>query len=160
MGRFSATLYGCRLEFDRGAFDDWCLYLTRPDGSRHAPRDRDYFAQLSAYARKHAAARLYADFAAIYDRTTPSPDPAMFPFIQGLCAKYGGDAREIALLFAIIYMGMVAEENKTNAPLGKRIKRLGIHQLLLEGYAPSAAADFSRNRLFRDLAVRCEERGF
>lgn len=35
---------------------------------------------------------------------------------------------------------MVAEENKLGTKLGKRIKRLGIHQVLYDRYSPAAAA--------------------
>lgn len=161
MGRFGFEFDdGHRLEYDRGNFDDWCVWLTCPDGSRRAPRDVDCFERLAAYARRHGAARLYADLAAIYARTTRNPEPSMADFIGQLCAKYGADARELSLLFSVIYMGMVAEENKENAPLGKRIKRLGLHQFLVEGFAPQKAADFSRGRSWRELAVLCEVRGF
>lgn len=30
---------GAFLEYDRGSFDDWCVYLTEPSGSRKPPRD-------------------------------------------------------------------------------------------------------------------------
>ena len=34
---------GAFLEYDRGNFDDWCIYLTIPTKTRVAPRDTDYF---------------------------------------------------------------------------------------------------------------------
>lgn len=37
---------GSFLEYDRGGFDDWCVYLTDASGNRKPPRDTDYFAQL------------------------------------------------------------------------------------------------------------------
>ncbi len=159
-GRFGFVFGdGSRLEYDRGNFDDWCVWLTSPDGSRRAPRDVEYFERLAEYARRCGAAQLYADLAAVYARTTRNPEPSTADFIGTLCAKYGADAGALALLYSIIYMGMVAEENKENAPLGKRIKRLGLHQLLVEGLAPQEAADFSRGRTWRELAALCSERG-
>ncbi len=38
--------------------------------------------------------------------------------------------------FNVLYAGMVAEENKENAVLKKRIKRLGMHQVLIDGLEP------------------------
>ena len=29
---------GSVLEYARGSFDDWCIYLTSPNGQRYAPR--------------------------------------------------------------------------------------------------------------------------
>ena len=41
-------------------------------------------------------------------------------------------------------MGMITEENKRNTRLGKRIKRLGMHQVLIEEIQPAIAVNFSR----------------
>lgn len=41
-------------------------------------------------------------------------------------------SNKFAIVFTIIYLGMVAEENKLGTKLGKRIKRLGIHQVLYD----------------------------
>ena len=60
----------------------------------------------------------------------------------------------------VIYAAMVAEENKQFTRLGKRIKRLGVHQLLKEGLSPKEAANWSRGKAWRDLAAECEKRGF
>ena len=59
-----------------------------------------------------------------------------------------------------IYAGMIAEERKAYTKLGKRVKRLGIHQVILEGMAPTRAANFSRGKAWREIAALCTERGF
>ncbi len=47
MGQFIKSFSdGSFLEYDRGSFDEWCVYLTKSDGSRRPPRDVDYFEQL------------------------------------------------------------------------------------------------------------------
>jgi hypothetical protein len=43
------------------------------------------------------------------------------------------------LWFTVLYAGMISEENKTNAILKKRVKRLGIHQVLIQNSTPSEA---------------------
>lgn len=55
---------------------------------------------------------------------------------------------------------MVAEENKLGTKLGKRIKRLGIHQVLYDRYSPAAAASFSRGLSWTRIDNECKLRGF
>lgn len=55
---------------------------------------------------------------------------------------------------------MVAEENKLGTKLGKRIKRLGIHQVLYDRYSPAAAASFSRGLPWTRINNECKLRGF
>ena len=62
--------------------------------------------------------------------------------------------------FTIIYAGMIAEENKANTILKKRIKRLGMHQLLLENYKAEDAANFSRNKKWKELDAIMKQKGF
>ena len=55
---------------------------------------------------------------------------------------------------------MVAEENKQFTKLGKRIKRLGIHQILQENLDVAKAAQYSRGMKWREIHDECIERGF
>ena len=55
---------------------------------------------------------------------------------------------------------MIAEENKGNAILKKRIKRLGMHQVLLENYTPEHAANFSKGKKWKDLDKLMKQKGF
>lgn len=55
---------------------------------------------------------------------------------------------------------MIAEENKANTQLGKRIKRLGIHQLLKEKFTVEEAAKFSYGKKANILKDECQSRGF
>ena len=41
---------GAFLEFDRGNFDDWCVYWAQPGQGRKALRDEEYFGQMIALA--------------------------------------------------------------------------------------------------------------
>lgn len=34
---------GAFLEYDNGQFDEWCVYMNQPNGTRRPPLDRDYF---------------------------------------------------------------------------------------------------------------------
>ena len=63
-------------------------------------------------------------------------------------------------ILSILYMAMIAEEKKEYTRLGKRIKRLGIHKLLLEDSSVKDAANFMRGMNWRQIAKLCEDRGF
>jgi bifunctional pyridoxal-dependent enzyme with beta-cystathionase and maltose regulon repressor activities len=60
----------------------------------------------------------------------------------------------------VIYAGMIAEENKKNAILKKRIKRLGIHQVLILNMPAREAAKFSYGRNWRELDAIMSTFGF
>lgn len=151
---------GSFLEYDRGAFDDWCVYLTEPNGSRKPPRDIDYFSQIQELAGKYGAQAVYADYVAVYDLTGKRVDGHVFNAIADASSKYGTDSLEVEKILSILYMAMISEEQKKYTRLGKRIKRLGIHKLLFEDATVREAANFMRGMGWRDIAHLCEERGF
>ena len=157
---FKTLADGALVEFDRVKFDDWCVYLSLPGQARVAPRDVDYFADLQRLAHAHGAFRLYEDFVAVYARTQAETQAGVLAWITGLSAAYGSDAHEVDRLLTILYAGMVAEENKADGPLGKRIKRLGLYQALIEGMPAEEAAQYSRNVDAKRLDKECRARGF
>ena len=54
---------------------------------------------------------------------------------------------DVTLCFVVIYATMIAERNKKNSILKERIKRLAIHQILVEGMPVSEAANFSKGKM-------------
>jgi len=148
------------LEFDRGNFDGWCIFLTRPDRPRFAPRDWQYFTRLQELAGVHGADKTYADFATIFDATSRSLDSKLLAHISSISYDYAQDILRADIVFSLLYAGMLAEENKAHAPLGKRIKRLGVYQVVMEGMPPREAATFSVGRPWQELSQLCENRGF
>lgn len=151
---------GSTLAFGPGRFDDWCVYLTRPGQQPDPPRDIDYFARLKAIAARHSSQLLYTDFLTIYHRTTADVSPAILELCYWLSRYYGDDALEADMLLSILYAGMIAEENKSRARLKKRVKRLGIHQLLIEDFTAEQAATFSKGKKWQEIDLACTERGF
>lgn len=161
MALIKAFADGSFLEYGRGSFDDWCVYLTKPSGQRRPPRDVDYFQQIKNFAEKYGAQRVYDDYALIYGKTTKQVDPAVLQYITDIADSYEPmDTLEVDILFSILYMAMIAEEQKTNTRLGRRIKRLGVYYLLFEGADIHQAANFMRGMGGWDIAVLCEKRGF
>ena len=148
------------LEYDQGGFDEWCVYLTRPTIARYAPRDIQYFARLQQLGQQYTNQRIYNDYVEVYNRTNAILNPDVMNFITEVTSDYGNDSLEMDILFTIVYAGMVAEENKARAILKKRIKRLGMHQSLIENTSADHAANFSRGKGWRDLDAICRQRGF
>lgn len=142
---------GSKIEFDDGCFDSWCVFVTKADGERFAPPDTQYFSRLKILGEKHGPQKIYDDFVVIYNRTTKDVNSHVFDLIKVLSNYYGADSLEIEVWFSVLYAGMVAEENKENAILKKRIKRLGMHQLLINDFEPDASAIFSKGKKWREL---------
>ena len=151
---------GSFLEYDRGGFDDWCGYLTSASGNRRPPRDTDYFTQLKEPAERFGTEKVYSDYVKVYDLTGQQVDRDSLEKISILSKEYGASATQVDTIFSILYMAMIAEERKAGTRLGKRIKRLGIHKLLIENIPVREAANFMRGMGWRDIARLCEERGF
>lgn len=151
---------GSFLEYDRGAFDDWCVYLTESNGRRRPPRDIDYFEELSNLADKYGAEKIYRDYVSIYELTMHDLDNYVLDKITSIASTYVFDSLQVDIIFSILYMAMISEERKENTKLGKRIKRLGIYELLIENRNVRDAANFMRGMGWRQIDVLCRERGF
>lgn len=161
MGQLVKTFSdGSFLEYDRGSFDKWCVYFTNRNGKRNPPRDADYFRQLKTLATKYGTERIYNDFVRVYNVTGKDVEQFSLDTITEIAAFYGNDTLAVDILFSTLYMAMISEENKANTHLGKRIKRLGIHKLLVEGESVSYAANFMYDMNWQKIAALCKERGF
>lgn len=148
------------IEFDSGKFDDWCVYITKPGSKRFAPTDVQYFSRLKIIADKFGSQKIYDDFVVIYNRTSGEIETGVFELIKVLCKFYDGYSLEMEVWFNVLYAGMIAEENKANAILKKRIKRLGMFQVLIENLEPEIAATFSKDKKWKELDTLMKSRGF
>ena len=151
---------GSYIEYDTGSFDKWCVYLNQPDGSRRPPKDMDYFSDLKRFAAKYGEMEIYNDFVSVYEITGKQVEPFALQKISDISSAYGGDSLEIDRIFSILYLAMIAEERKKGTRLGKRIKRLGIHVLLVENRSVSQSANFMRGMRWQDIDLLCKHRGF
>lgn len=147
------------LEFDRGGFDDWCVYYVDDSGNKHPPLDKDYFRLLKIMADRYGA-RQVADFVNIYNNTGKVVNATVLNLIDGLANSYGQDSLRVNKLFTTLYMAMIAEENYPNTRLGRRIKRLGVYELLFSNREITDAADFMRDMGWREIDKLCRQRGF
>ena len=160
MGIIKQFSDGSSLEFARGNFDEWCVYVTTPDELRRPPLDRTYSAFLKRLSSAFGPQRVYDDFVRVYDRTGKSVDQDVFSLISSIAAGYPGYTLQVEQVLSVLYLTMIAEENKAFTRLGRRIKRLGVYGLLLEDMSVEQAADFTRGMPWRDIAALCDERGF
>jgi len=145
------------IEYDRGAFDEWCVYLTE-DNIRRAPFDPEYFHFFQDLAFLYGD-KPYQDFVTIYDMTTKEIDDKVLNKITEIASTYD-DSEYVDIWLTVMYAGMVAEENKENTKLGKRVKRLGMYQVLNEGMSGYRAASFSKGKRWMVLDRLMTERGF
>ena len=161
MSRIIKMVRGKNLvEFDWGSFDEWCVFLSRPGQPRYAPKDTEYFTILKNMGNRFGHAKIYNDFISYYNQTTKDLDSTILDLITTLSNDYENEADEMDTWFTVIYAGMIAEENKANTKLKKRIKRLGMHQVLLENFDPELAANFSKGKKWQELDKLMKEKGF
>lgn len=149
-----------KLEYDKGSFDDWCVYYTNAAGIRKPPKDTDYFEFLLNLAKEYTVEKVYRDYVQVYNWTGKQPSQEVLNSISTLSASYGENALAVDVVFTILYMAMIAEERKAYTKLGKRIKRLGIHALLIENVPVNNAANFMRGMGWREIDNLCRQRGF
>lgn len=149
---------GVTLSFGKGNFDEWAVLLEHPTYP-HMPTDEWYFKKLVKFSLYSSPPELYDQFVDIYDVTTKEVSQFALDKISGIAKKYPYPL-EVEIVLCILYMGMIAEENKQGAILGKKIKRLGVYQTLIEGLGPFKAAHYSRGQSADYLVQVCKFRGF
>lgn len=99
-----------RIEFDKGTFDDWCVYLAKPNERSYAPLDTDYFGQLQILAKKYTTQKIYSDLVKFYTLTDKNISQVILRLIDAIAKEYLEDEQEINIWFTVIYAGMIAEE--------------------------------------------------
>lgn len=147
--------------FDKGKFDDWCVYVVESNGNKKAPFDETYFSDLYNISHHYSQHKVYNDFVMIYERTTKSINPSVINLIDKIVSTYKQqDKIMVEQWLTVIYAGMVAEENKEGAILKKRIKRLGMYQVLVLNMSAKYAAQFSNGKKWRELDAIMKPLGF
>ncbi|MBS7021193.1 MAG: hypothetical protein KH135_04970 [Firmicutes bacterium] len=148
---------GRRLEFGPGKFDDFCVYYVNEKLEKKAPTDIQCFQVLKELSEVFDREEIYDDFVSIYQFTKKEIREKDVIYIESFGQKYG---RKATFVFLVLYMAMIAEENKKNTKLGKRIKRLGVHYLLIENHSVEESACFMKGLSAEEISILCKERGF
>ena len=147
--------------FDTGKFDNWCVYVVENNGYRIPPSDKIYFEELYNISKKYPEDKIYSDFISIYDVTEKDIDPKALILIDEIVETYKHEDKAIVeQWFTVLYAGMIAEENKENAILKKRVKRLGMYQTFVLAYPAAEAAKFSYGKKWTELDAMMKKYGF
>jgi transcription initiation factor IIF auxiliary subunit len=147
--------------FDKGKFDDWCVYLVESNGVKKAPFDQTYFHELYTLSLHYPMNKVYDDFILIYDQTTKSIELSVVSLIDEIVKTYSIEHQVLVEQWmTVLYAGMIAEENKQFAILKKRVKRLGMYQVFALQMPAMEAAKFSTNKNWKDLDEIMKGYGF
>lgn len=146
--------------FDRGTFDDFCVYVSDEYNKKTAPKDVEYFGFFRELSNQHGCDKVYNDFITIYEMTDTTISLGVRDKIEDIVKTYPDDIQfEMEKNLTVIWGGMIAEENKENTYLGKRVKHLGVYQVLKENMDVGEAANFSKNKPWKELDSLMKERG-
>lgn len=152
------------IKFDKGKFDNFCVYITNYENKipikKIAPKDKEYFEDL-LNLKKNYGKIIYDLFVKIYQKSNKELNLSLAKKIIYFCDKHFITGNKLSKkTFLVLYYSMVAEENKSNTKLGKKIKRLGVHQILIENQNPSFAANYSKGMKWHEIEKECKNRGF
>ena len=145
--------------FDKGKFDDYCVYINSTVRAyhRHAPTDDEYFKWLLRLSKQYGTAQVWDDFMQVYRLADKEIyRKKCINLVQKINMHYNEDT---LLLWIILYMTMVAECLKDNAILQKRIKALGVYNILFDGYDIKHVITYMRGKNWRELDKLMKERG-
>jgi hypothetical protein len=142
---------GRSVYFKYGTFDKWCV-VVGDDYKKSAPYDVDYFTYFQDLSKTYEEDKIYNDFITIYENTTKEITESTRKIIEDISLTYRDeDVLMVEENFTVIYGGMIAEMNKENTMLGKRVKHLGVFQILKENLDPTYVANFSKGKSWTEL---------
>ena len=145
--------------FGRGKIDNFCVYV-KEQNRVYAPLDTEYFQFIHELASNFGTIKVYNSFKRLYAIAELEVVSNAIEIIDEQANRYDDFELRCQKYFSIIYLAMVAEQNYPNTKLGKRLKRLGIYQLLFEGMTVEEAANWSRGKPWKEISEECKSRGF
>lgn len=148
---------GTSLFFGRGSFDDWCVFYLE-NGKASPPKDFEYFNTLQDLSDRHGTILVWRAFMTLYNHTKKDFSPILCNQITKLTQIFNEDALLADKIFTILYVAMIAEENKEGTILGKMIKALGVHQSVIERMDTMKAANFSKGMKAKEIRRECSKR--
>lgn len=147
---------GTRIWFDKGNFDDWCVFVKEKNEIK-CYTDKDYFNVIKSLSKIYGVEMVYDDFKTIYFSVNKQFDiNKMVTECESIAKHY---AEKTLKWWIVLYMTMVAEENKKNKILGKRIKHLGIYNILFDKYEIDYVTSYMNGMKWYELNKLMNERG-
>lgn len=151
---------GTVFSYGMGSYDEWCVYESNPEVRAKRVGDYDYFKKIRELGNIYEISDVFETFCSIYNRTTTEIDKDILKDISETCEQYEDDYDKAEYAFCLLYLSMVSEMNKEYSRLGKRVKGLGIHQLLFQKMKIHDIANFTRGKKWFEIAAICEQYGF
>ena len=94
---------GSFLGYDRGSFDEWCVYYTDINGMKRAPKDIEYFKKLYDFSMKYGVDKIYSDYVKIYDHTGKKIEKEILLYISKIANEYDEqDVLQIDIFYIIL----------------------------------------------------------
>lgn len=158
--RFS---FGHSILFAQGKFDEYCVYIRKPDDVLDPPHDLSYFQYMLKMNRPGVTTErqnhrmTFMDFIAIYEMTGKAISENVLEKIHVLASSYN-DPHWVELTFVVLYAAMVAEENKENTKLDKKIKGLAVYMLLIENRSPEFIVNYFQGMKWQKIQAMCDAR--
>lgn len=140
---------GTSVVFDRGSFDNYRVSFYCLKG-RHikSPKDVEFLNYfLSIGENEKVWSNIYSSFRSINSKTK---------FNEVIFPKIKGTVEEEKYLSAYA-AALIAEERKANTRLGKLVKFIALHQVLMQDWDSYAASKWSYGRKWTEIAAECEK---
>lgn len=151
---------GLKIYYSRGRKDNWLVNYETMDGSVSNPLDKNYFKWTTELANAYGREKVWDSFNRIYYSVHKNgwmnDDREL---CKKVCIKEANMYEEPTLkLWITYYMTMLAEENMPNAVLGKKIKRLGVYNILWDNYTIDYVCSYMRKKRWWELREMMMER--
>ena len=139
------------LLYDRGNFDEFRVsFYDARLRYRSSPNDAQFFTFFLKMGDNENVWRMIVDLASRIDRHTG---------FQHISLPQHSGSLDEEKVFSALAAAMMAEERKAKTKLGKRVKLLGCHQVLMQGISPHVAAKWSRGKPWKEIAEECAKWG-
>ena len=142
--------------FGEGNIDEWCVYCVKPNNRTWFAYDSEYLSWIKKMGKFHGEQKVYDSFCRIFDNVH-------YNFNMGdgynIVCEVSKDYHRTGHFWAWFWMTMIAEERKDNAILGKRIKRLGVYNMLFDKYKLGYVTQYMVGKKWYELEALMDERG-
>lgn len=153
---FDDRTYLC---YTRGAFDNWRVTFLDSEGKQEtSPKDTaffDYFLSLMAYGNTgreifNIIKRMSKKISKGMDIDFDHLKDEIYEYAEELSIPEEEKLRFEKAMMSVL-AAMLSEEQKAFTKLGKKLKLLGLHQVLIGKMDPKIAANWSRGKPWREI---------
>lgn len=151
------THNGYVIYYNYGEFDQYCVHVLKPKKkSAWRPLDKEYFNWLKNMGKRYGNDYVYEDFLKVYEII--SKTTTMYE-IENIVKEVKKNYFQGELWWTIFALTMKAEECKEYTKLGKRIKHLGVYNILKENMKVSEVVSYMKGKKWYELDEMMRERG-